>query len=165
MRRKGFTIIEALIATAVMGIVLLAGVSVMKLMTTALYDGQTESRGRISLSDNIYYMTREIQSAQSIQVSADCKTLKIKQRGSSGYSIEYTITDGNPAGSLSFKSKTMLYLDYGQSKFELSENRVKITLAIYKTNLDYQAKPQIITLEALPRSHDVALETNYMNVK
>lgn len=156
--RRGFTIFETLIATAVMSMILLAGVSVMKMMTAALYDGQTESRGRISLSDNIYYMTREIQSAESIQISADCKTLKIKQRGSSGYCIAYIITDGVPAGSLNFQSKTMVYLDYGQSRFEFSGNRVKITLAIYKTNLDYQAKPQVITFEALPRSHDVDLE-------
>ncbi len=157
MKRKGFTIIEILVATAVMSIVLLAGISVMKLMTAALYDGQTESRGRISLTDNIYYMTREIQSAESIQVSADLKTLKIRQRGGT-YNVEYTIVHGVPAGCLNFKTKPMLYLDYDQSRFEIEEGKVKITLAIYKTNLDYKEKPKVIVLEVLPRSHEVSLE-------
>lgn len=158
MRRKGFTIIELLVAAAIMSIILLVGVSVMKMMTATLYDGQIESHGRINLMDNIYYMTREIQSAELIQISSNCKSMKIKQRGDSDYNIEYTIADGVPCGNLNFQSKSMLYLDYNQSKFEVCENKVKITLAVYKTNLDYQAKPQLVVFEVSPRNDKVNLE-------
>jgi len=158
MKRKGFTLIEVLIASFIMSMILITGMSVMQMMTATLYDGQTESHNRINLTDNIYYMTREIQSAESIHVSPDCKTLKIKQRGSSGYNLEYSIANGAPVGTLNFKSKAMLHLNYDQSKFELSGKMVKITLAVYKTNLDYKAKPQMVFFEALPRSSAIDLE-------
>ena len=156
--KKAFTLIEILIAFGIMSMILIAGITVMQMMTQTLYDGQTESRNRINLTDNIYYMTREIQSAESVQVSADCKVLKIKQRGSSGYGMEYSIINGAPVGSLDFNSKPMLHLNYEQSKFELSGNMVKVTLAIYKTNLDYKAKSKIIIFEASPRNNGTNLE-------
>lgn len=158
MRKKGFTMVEILITSSIMGLIMFLSFSLMWLMTTTLYDGETERHNRSNMTDNIYYITREIQSAEAIKVSADLKTLKIKQRGSSDYSLVYSVVNGIPTGGFYFKSKKMLDLDYAQSKFEIDEKTVVITLAVYKNNLDFNAKPQIMKLEVVPRSNEVSME-------
>jgi prepilin-type N-terminal cleavage/methylation domain-containing protein len=155
--KKGFTLVEVLVASSILGMVLLSAVSVLSFISSTLYDGQTEYRNRNSLTDNIYYITREIQSAEGLRVSADGKTLKIKQRGISGYTFEYTFTDGLPTGSFNFKSKKMMDIDYEQSKFEITGGKIKIILAIYKNNLGFKAKPQTVEFEVAPRSGETDL--------
>ncbi len=152
MKKRGFTLVEVLVASTIMGTILIASTSVMALITHMLYSGQTERQSRLSLSDNIYYLTREIQSAEEIKISADGKTLKIKQLGHSSYSIEYMIIDSYPTGELLFKDKKMLYIDYFQSKFEATHSNVKISLVVYKDNLNEHKISQKLELEISPRS-------------
>ena len=148
-KKRAFTIVEVLIASSILSFILLVGISIMALISTTLYDGQIESSNRISLTDNIYYITREIQTAEKIIVKD--KTLKIKQLGSSDFSLEYTITDGYPFGNLDFKGKKMLDLEYSKSKFGLNGKSIKIELAILKNNMDFKQQPQIVVLDVTPR--------------
>jgi len=156
IKKKAFTLVEVLIASSILSFVLLVGISIMVLINTTLYDGQIESSNRINLTDNIYYITREIQSAEKIIVSD--KTLKIKQLGSSGFSLEYTLTDDYPFGKLNFKGKRMLDLDYSKSKFSLNGNSIKIELAILRNNLDFKQNPQIVVFDVTPRSEGALIE-------
>lgn len=156
IKKKAFTLVEVLIASSILSFILLVGISIMVLINTTLYDGQIESSNRINLTDNIYYITREIQSAEKIIVSD--KTLKIKQLGSSGFSLEYTLTDDHPFGKLNFKGKKMLDLDYSKSKFSVNGNSIKIELAILKNNLDFKQNPQIVVFDVTPRSEGALIE-------
>lgn len=158
MKKKGFTTVEILIASTIMCFVLFLAVTVMSFMSRVLYNGQTERSNRSSLTDNIYYISREIQSAEGIKISADQKTLYIKQRGSSDYSLVYSLSDGTPTGALYFKSKKMLDADFSQSKFEFSGKSVKITLAVYKNAIEYGQIPKVIELYITPRSESVYTE-------
>jgi len=155
-KKRAFTIVEILIASSILSFILLVGISIMALISTTLYDGQIESGNRISITDNIYYITREIQSAEKIIVTD--KTLKIKQFGSSDFSLEYTMTDGYPFGNLDFKGKKMLDLDYSKSKFSLNGKSIKIELAILKNNLDFKQQSQIVVFDVTPRSEGALIE-------
>ena len=155
-KKKAFTLVEVLISSGILSFIFLVGISIMVLISTTLYGGQIESSNRISLTDNIYYITREIQSAEKIIVRD--KTLKIKQLGSSDFSLEYTITDGYPFGNLDFKGKNMLDLNYSKSKFSLNRKSIKIELAILKNNLDFKQQPQIVVIEVTPRSEGALIE-------
>ena len=86
------------------------------------------------------------------------KTLNIKQRGSSDYSLVYSVTDGVPTGGFFFESKKMLDVNCDKSKFEIVGKTVVITLAVYKNDLDFKATPQIMRLEIVPRSNEVYME-------
>lgn len=158
MRRNAFTLTEVLLASSILSIVIAVLMSVMVLCTSTLYDGQIESKNRINLTDNLYYITREIQSAQAIKVSTDGKTLKIKQFGSSDYSLIYEIIKKYPASEFSFKGKKMFDIKYEYSNFWVDNNKVRVCLAVLKSSLDLKAIPKIIEVEITPRTRNAIIE-------
>lgn len=160
MRKKAFTLPEILIASGIMMLVLLIGVGVMQAVSSTIYNGQTENRNRTSLSDNIYYMSREIQSAESIKISYDKKVLEIKQRGSSNY-LKYEIKEDNPTSYLCFQSKKMLDLDFGKSSFDTNGENVTVTLAVIKNDKEQKQIPQIQTFHITPRSDKCSMEVEH----
>lgn len=160
MGKKAFTLVEVLFASGILSMVITIGISVLFLMNSTLYDGQIESTNRSNLNDMIYYMTREIQSAEGIKISGDGKTLKIKQRGGDDYSLIYKITDNYPVDYLSFKDKRLIDLDYAASGFAYEGGRVKVTLAIYKNNVKASRISQEFGFEVYPRSALVLLEVS-----
>lgn len=151
MKRAGFTLPEVLVSTSIIGIILLCSISLMALVSSALFDSQTEARNRSNLADNVYYITREIQSADSVKLSADNKTLWIRQRGTSAYTLVYTIKDGIPTGSFCFQDQKMMDVDYQQSTFQVMDETLQIVLAVYKTDLEYGGEPKRIVMNIMPR--------------
>jgi len=158
MRKTGFTLVEMLIASSIISMVCLIGISIISTVSTTIYSGQTEMSGRISLSDNVYFLTRELQSAEAVLVSADGKRIKIKQRGSSDYSLEYEIKNEYPVGYFTFKGKRMFAVDYENSIFEIDEKSISIELAILNNNLNPNQMPQVTSFYVTPRSETVLLE-------
>jgi prepilin-type N-terminal cleavage/methylation domain-containing protein len=156
--KSGFTLVETLIVSSIMGMVLLIGSGIVSAVSSTIYNGQTESSGRISLSDNIYYLTRELQSAEAVTVSADGKLLKIKQRGSSDYSLEYEIKENYPVSYFCFKDKNMFAVDYESSLFAIDGKSISVKLAIFKNNAEPNQMPQITTVYVTPRSETAILE-------
>lgn len=160
MKRKAFSLVEMLIASSIISMILLFGISIISTISTTIYSGQTEMNGRTSLSDNIYYLTRELQSAEAIIVSADRKCIKVKQRGSSSYTLEYEIKDEYPVGYFTFKNKKMFAVDYENSYFEIDGKCISVGLAILKNNVAPNQIPQVINFYITPRSETVILEVD-----
>ena len=159
--RKGFTLVETLIASSIISMILLVGIGIITSISTTIYKGQTEMSGRVSLSDNVYYLTRELQSAEAVLVSADGKRIKIKQRGSSDYSLEYEIKNEYPVGCFTFKDKKMFAVNYENSCFEINGKSISVRLAILKDNLTPNQVPQITRFYVTPRSETVELEVEH----
>lgn len=157
-RKKGFTLIEVLVAGSIMSMAVMAGISIMVLCSSTLFAGQLETGNRAKLYDNIYYITREVQSAEGIRVSSDGKKLQIKQIGSSGYNLEYSIQNRTPTAELRFNDKKILDVVYEKCRFSIEGNSIKLDLALYKNNLDFNQIPEIVSFEITPRSHDTILE-------
>lgn len=158
MRKTGFTLVEMLIASSIISMVCLIGISIISTVSTTIYSGQTEMSGRISLSDNVYFLTRELQSAEAVLVSADGKRIKIKQRGSSDYSLEYEIKNEYPVGYFTFKGKSMFAVDYESSVFVIDEKSISVELALLKDSITPNQMPQITSFYVTPRSETVVLE-------
>ena len=98
MKKKAFTLLEVLFASSIFSMILVIGLSVISMMSSSLYDGQTEETNRSEFNDIIFYLTREIQSAEKIKIEDDGKTVKIKQHGTDGYNMRYSWVDDYPAG-------------------------------------------------------------------
>jgi len=159
-KKRCFTIVEVLIASSILLVVITAGISLLLLINTLLYDSQIESSNRMSLNDTIFYLTREIQSAEGVIISNDGKEMKIKQRGSEDYSLTYTITENYPVDYLAFKGKRLVDIDCDGSSFSFSGKGVVITLQIVKNNIQLNQSPQEVRFEVTPRSDSVVLEIN-----
>jgi len=159
-KKRCFTIVEMLMASSILLVVITAGISLLLLINTLLYDSQIESSNRMSLNDTIFYLTREIQSAEGIMISSNGKEMKIKQRGSEDYSLVYTITENYPVDYLAFKDKRLIDIDSGGSSFSFSSKGVVVTLLIVKNNIELNQMPQEVSFEVVPRSDSVVLEIN-----
>lgn len=159
MKKKScFTVVEVLIASSILLVVITAGASLLLLMNTLLYDSQTESGNRTNLNDTVFYLTREIQSAEGIIISSEGKELKIKQRGSKDYSIVYTITENYPVDYLAFKGKRLIDVEYDGSGFSFEGKTVVILLQIVKNNTQLGQLPQKTYFNVSPRSNRTVLE-------
>lgn len=158
--KKAFTYVEVLMAAGILSMVITIGLSLLLLMNQSLYDGQVESSNRSNLGNTIYYITREIQSAEGIKISADGKKLTIKQRGSEKYSLTYSFVEHYPVSYLAFREKRLLDADYNKSGFSFDGKCLKITLAIYKNNTETNQIPQEREINILPRSKSVLTEVD-----
>ena len=145
-------------ASGILAMVFTVGIAILFLVSSTVYDGQIETNQRNNLYENIYYITREIQSAEGIKISADSKTLSIKQRGSSDYSLIYKIMQEYPVDYLSFKSKKILFLNYTKSNFSFDGNCVKINLAIVKNGVRVNQVPTEMCFNILARIDNLAME-------
>ena len=157
-KKRCFTIVEVLIASSILLVVITAGISLLLLINTLLFDSQIESSNRMSLNDTTFYLTREIQSAEGVVISSDGKDMKIKQRGSEDYSLTYTITENYPVDYLDFKDKRLIDIEYDGSGFSFSDKGIVITLQIVKNNIELNQMPQEVCFEVTPRSDSVVME-------
>ena len=156
-KKKGFTLPEMLLACTMLAVITLSSISVIKMMSGSLFTSQIESDNRVRLSETIFYITREIQSAEGIKISKGGKKLEIKQHGSSEYSLCYEIKEGYPTGELAFKNKRMLDVDFNKSKFETEYGKVTITLSVVENNTDVNQRSKTMILETVPRVEAVIL--------
>ena len=156
-KKEAFTLPEVLIACTILSVITLLAVLVIGKMSGALFTGQIESENRISLSETVFYLTREIQSAESVKISDSGKKLEIKQHGSSAYSLCYEIKEGYPTGSLSFKDKKMLDVSFAESSFETTDGKVIITLSVLENSTDVNQRGKSMVIEAVPRAEAVIL--------
>ena len=156
MRKKsGFTLPEMLLACTMLAVITLAAILVIAMMSGSLFTSQIESKNRRNLSETVFYLTREIQSAEGIKISEDGKKLEIKQHGSGEYSLCYEITEDYPTDKLAFKNKKMLDVDFDASKFETSDRKVIIILSVLKNSTEVNQRGKAVKIEAVPRSEAV----------
>ncbi|MDD4700531.1 MAG: hypothetical protein PHV07_09845 [Oscillospiraceae bacterium] len=160
MKRKAFTLPEILISGCIMTFVMLIGIGIMGAVSKTVFNGQTESKNRISFSDNIYYLSREIQSAEKIKISYDKKILQIKQQGSSNY-LKYEIKNDTPTSFLSFQGKKMFNVDYDKSSFDKNGMSVIVTLSVLKNDRESKQTPQPEVVHITPRSGNSIVEVEH----
>lgn len=156
-KKKGFTLPEMLLACTMLAVITLSSISVIAMMSGSLFTSQIESENRLSLSETVFYLTREIQSAEGVKISSSGKKLEIKQHGSSGYNLCYEIKEGYPTGELAFKDKKMLDVDFIESKFETTDGKVTITLSILENSTDVNQRGRSMVIEAVPRAEAVII--------
>lgn len=156
-KKKGFTLPEVLLACTMIAVIMLSSISVIAMMSGSLFTSQIESENRLSLSETVFYLTREIQSAEGVKISESGKKLEIKQHGSGDYDLCYEIKEDYPTGQLAFKNKKMLDVDYADSKFEAVEGKVIITLSVLENNTDVNQRGKPMKFEAVPRAEAVIL--------
>ena len=142
MRKKAFTLVETLIASLILSMIGIICVSQIQLMSYTLYDSQKESSDRSGLNEFIFYITREIESAERLKVSADGKTLKIQETGHDDYDLVYSVNEGYPRDELLLNGTKILDIDYENSRFLKDGNMVIISVS---------ENEKIITVKASPR--------------
>ena len=150
MKKSANTIAELLAAAGIVSFVLLIGIAVLGMMSHNLFTGQVGYTNSVSIDEVIFYITREIQSAESIFVSPDGKSIDISERD--GRVFSYAFSDSYPAGIMTFDNKRVLDADFEKSSFSLDEDTVTITIAALGNNTDTGQIPKIYTVTAEKRS-------------
>ena len=156
-KKKAFTLPEVLLACTILSVITLSAVIVMGMMSGSLFTSQIESENRTSLSESVFYLTREIQSAEGVRISESGKKLQIKEHGSSGYNLCYEIKEDYPTGKLTFKNKKMLDVDFAESSFETTDGKVVITLSVLKNSTDVNQRGKSMVIEVTPRAEAVIM--------
>mgnify|MGYP002582307126 CR=1 FL=1 len=150
-KKKGFTLIETLMSAGMLSLIVTIGLSILALITWTLYTGQMEGTARSNLNETVYYLTRELQSAESIKISQNGKVLQIKERGRSEYNLQYTIVENYPVDYFAFKGKRLLDVKAEESIFLMESGSVTIKLSVVKNNLDINQTNKKIELTVSPR--------------
>lgn len=150
-KKKGFTLIETLMSAGMLSLIVTIGLSILALITWTLYTGQMEGIARSNLNETVYYLTRELQSAESIKISQNGKVLQIKERGRSEYNLQYTIVENYPVDYFAFKGKRLLDVKAEESIFLMESGSVTIKLSVVKNNLDINQTNKKIELTVSPR--------------
>ena len=150
-KKKAFTLVETLMSSGIFGMIALIGLSVISLMTWTLFSGQIESTNRSSLDETVYYITREIQSAEKIKITDDGKTLQIKERGSSGYNLKYSITEGYPSDYLAFGDRHILDISADESGFTYENGILEVELKTVKNNIEANQRRKPFSVSVRPR--------------
>jgi len=153
-KKTAFTFIETIFAGGISAMIITIGMSVIGLMTFSLYTGQLENTYRSDLNSCIFYLSREIQSAESVIISDSGKKIEIKQHGN-GKEIEYSFKEDYPMGFLEYEGKKIIAVKYDDCLFSLSNNKVKIDIVIVGNNIEANQRPRILSYEFIPRSVNV----------
>lgn len=156
MKKRAFTVIELLLATTVFSFVFLIGFSQVYLMSETLYTTQTENTNRDSLSEVVFFLTREIQSAEKIKISQ--KKLEICESGNEEYNLCYEFVDGYPTDSLNFKGKKMIDVKSDACGFSKSGNDVVVKIATVKNSVDVNQTPKVMEIRITPRQSNISWE-------
>lgn len=154
-KKRAFTIVETLFSSGVFGMLAVIGLSAVTLISWTLYTGQTESTNRTTLNETVYFITREVQSAEGIKISDDGKCLEIKERGSSGYNLQYSIVESHPADYLAFKDKRLIDIDADESEFIFEDGLLKLRLGTVKNSSEENQHIKPFEISVLPRSNCV----------
>ena len=158
-KKKAFTLVEMLMSLSIFGMIAVIGMSIIGVMTFNVFNGQTESTNRSNLNETVFYITREVQSAEGIRITDGGKNLEIKERGSSGYNLKYSLVDSYPAGYIAFKDKRLLDIDADKSMFYFEEDILKIKLGIVNNNTEVNQRSKEYEISVLPRG-DCVKETD-----
>lgn len=158
MKKKAFTLLEVLFASSIFSMILVIGLSVTSMMSSSLYDGQIEETNRSEFNDIIFYLTREIQSAEMIKIEDDGKTVMIKQHGTDGYNMRYSLVDAYPTGYMSFNDKKIIDIDYDESKFYLDSDCVNVEISVVKNSIVPGQRGKKMSLKIKPRSNAILEE-------
>ena len=154
-KKRAFTIVETLFSSSIFGMLAVIGLSAVTLISWTLYTGQTESTNRTTLNETVYFITREVQSAEGIKISDDGKCLEIKERGSSGYNLKYSIVESYPVDYLAFKDKRLIDIDADESTFSFDDEMLKLSIGIVKNDLEVNQRKKDLEISILPRSNCV----------
>lgn len=156
MRKKhAFTLIEVLFSSTIFGMIAVIGLSLVTLISWTLFTGQIESTNRTTLNETVYFITREVQSAEGIKISDEGKCLEIKEQGSSGYNLKYEIVESYPVDYLAFGDKRLLDIDAGDSEFLFENGLLKLSLGTVKNDLEINQRKKDFEITILPRSNCV----------
>ena len=99
----------------------------------------------------MYYITREIQSAEKIKITDSGKTLQIKERGSSGYNLKYSITEGYPSDYLAFGDRRMIDIADDESGFTYENGILEVELKTVKNNIETNQRRKPFSVSVRPR--------------
>ena len=152
-KKSAYTIIEMLFSSTIFGMLAVIGLSAVTLISWTLFTGQTEGTNRTTLNETVYYITREVQSAEGIRISDDGKCLEIKERGSSGYNLKYSIVESYPADYLAFKDKILIDIDADESEFLFEDGLLKLNFGIVKNDIEENQRKRDFEISVLPRSN------------
>lgn len=152
-KKSAYTIIEMLFSSTIFGMLAVIGLSAVTLISWTLFTGQTEGTNRTTLNETVYYITREVQSAEGIRISDDGKCLEIKERGSSGYNLKYSIVESYPADYLAFKDKRLIDIDADESEFLFEDGLLKLNLGTVKNEVEENQRKRDFEISVLPRSN------------
>ena len=152
-KKSAYTIIEMLFSSTIFGMLAVIGLSAVTLVSWTLFTGQTEGTNRTTLNETVYYITREVQSAEGIRISDDGKCLEIKERGSSGYNLKYSIVESYPADYLAFKDKRLIDIDADESEFLFEDGLLKLNLGTVKNDVEENQRKRDFEISVLPRSN------------
>ena len=153
-KKTAFTLIETIFAGGISAMIITIGMSVIGLMTFSLYTGQLENTYRSDLNSCIFYLSREIQSAESVIISDSGKKIEIKQHGN-GKEIEYSFKEDYPTGFLEYEGKKLIAVKYDDCRFSVSNNKVNIDIAVVGNNTELNQKPRVLSYEVIPRSINI----------
>ena len=154
-KKSAFTIVETLLASTIFGMLAVIGLSAVSLISWTLFTGQSEGTSRTTLNDTVYFITREVQSAERIKITDDGKSLEIKERGSSGYNLKYSIIEAYPVDYLAFKEKRLLDIDADGSNFEFQDGLIKLNFKTVKNDIEVNQSGKDFVISILPRSNCV----------
>ena len=158
MKKKAFTLLEVLFASSIFSMILVIGLSVTSMMSSSLYDGQIEETNRSEFNDIVFYLTREIQSAEKIKIEDDGKTVMIKQHGTDGYNMRYSLVNDYPTGYMSFNDKKIINIDFDESKFYLDSDCVNVEISVVKNSIVPEQRGKKMSLKIKPRSNAILEE-------
>ena len=158
MKKKAFTLLEVLFASSIFSMILVIGLSVTSMMSSSLYDGQIEETNRSEFNDIVFYLTREIQSAEKIKIEDSGKTVMIKQHGTDGYNMRYSLVDDYPTGYMSFNDKKIIDIDFDESKFYLDSDCVNVEISVVKNSIVPGQRGKKMSLKIKPRSNAILEE-------
>ena len=158
MKKKAFTLLEVMFASSIFSMILVIGLSVTSMMSSSLYDGQIEETNRSEFNDIVFYLTREIQSAEKIKIEDSGKTVMIKQHGTDGYNMRYSLVDDYPTGYMSFNDKKIIDIDYDESKFYLDSDCVNVEISVVKNSIVPGQRGKKMSLKIMPRSNAILEE-------
>ena len=154
-KKRAFTIVETLFSSTIFGMLAVIGLSAVSLISWTLFTGQTEVTNRTTLNETVYFITREVQSAEGIRITDAGKCLEIKERGSSGYNLKYSIVEAYPADYLAFKDKRLLDIDAEDSEFLFEDGLLKLNLGTVKNAVETNQQKKNFEISILPRSNCV----------
>ena len=155
MKKRAFSLLEVLFASSIFSMILVIGMSVVSMMSESLFDGQKEETNRSEFNDIVFYLTREIQSAEKIKIEDDGKTIKIKQHGTDGYNLEYSFIEHYPTGYMSFNDRKIIDIDYAESLFQIDGNCVNVKISVVKNSIEPGQRGRKMSFKIMPRSNAV----------
>ena len=158
IKKKAFTLIETLISSEIFAFIAIIGLMIISAITFSLFTGKVEITNRSTLNETVFYITREVQSAEGIKITDNGKCLKIKERGHDGYNLEYFITENYPTDYLAFKGKRLLDIDAVKSKFCFEGELVRIELYAVQNNIETDQRTKPFVFKVKPRASYIAEE-------